>query len=98
MLVWDNIQQILTVHGHPVQDYIYITYVYELQNINKCKITNISESSGWIYAILDILESPCLALSTYQFIEGLVKYSWRYCASKIGYIVYYIVDYFLLHL
>ena len=37
-------------------------------------------------------------LSMYQFIEGLVKNLWRYCVSKIGYSVHYIVYYFLLNL
>ena len=43
-------------------------------------------------------ESSYLTLSMYQFIEELVKNSRRYCISKIGYNVYYIVYYFLLHL
>src|SRR2546429_4350142 len=46
-----------------------------------------SGSSNWIYAVLDIFESPWHDLSIYQFIEGLVKNSWRYCVSKIGYSV-----------
>ena len=45
-----------------------------------------------------LFESSYLALSMYQFIEGLVENLRRYCISKIGYNVHYIVYYFLLHL
>ena len=44
----------------------YIIFIPSL----RCKISGFSD---WIYAVLNMFESPCLALFIYQFIEGLVK-------------------------
>jgi hypothetical protein len=48
---------------------------------------NISASCDWIYAILDLLESPCLGLYVYQFLDKLDRRLPRYCAPKMVYIL-----------
>ena len=36
---------------------------------------NISGSSDWIHAVLDLFESQCLALSVYKISDRLVRYT-----------------------